>query len=221
MIHTIIEDCSPFYIRFTYEGLGDFCEYARQIYSNINWSDETKLLTDKEFDAFHFRTLPNQTGQEVLTKTQLDAKLNLNPQRVSYFVSDPGLAYRAHKDGLNVKFGINYTLKVLDDLCVTNWYSDQDLKRYKLDLRLLRPNTVSGLQKTKLARECVNFDKTQHTPLKSMVAKPNECILFNTDIYHSWDNSKSTNERIILTFRPSSSDSLTFLDAKEILFQNS
>jgi hypothetical protein len=51
-----------------------------------------------------------------------------------------------------------------------------------------------------------------------MIAIQGECILFNTDIYHDFDNRYSENERIILTLRPTFSQSITFEDAKQILF---
>ena len=51
-----------------------------------------------------------------------------------------------------------------------------------------------------------------------MVAKPNEMILFNTDIFHSWDNTKSDKSRRILTLRAKNYSTFYFDDAKKILF---
>ena len=104
-------------------------------------------------------------------------KFKFIKERVSLFVTQPGFYYRAHKDGLNHRCSINYTVKILDDQCVTSWYSDSDLQEYEID------NLPS-----KTSREAVGFDKAKHVPLKSMVAIQNECILFNTEIYHDFDN---------------------------------
>jgi len=51
-----------------------------------------------------------------------------------------------------------------------------------------------------------------------MTAKPNECILFNTDIWHDFDNSQSTNRRMVLTLRVNNPSTFYFDDAKKALF---
>jgi hypothetical protein len=50
-----------------------------------------------------------------------------------------------------------------------------------------------------------------------MTAVPNEMILFNTDIYHSWEN-KSKHVREVLTLRIEEDKNLSFLDVRKILF---
>jgi hypothetical protein len=136
-------------------------------------------------------------------------RIKLIKNRISLFISKPGLYYRAHKDGMNNKFSINYVSRVLDDKCITNWYSDEDLKEYAIDN--LRTNT---------SRECDGFVKENHTPLKSMIAKQGECILFNTEIFHDWDNTGSNNERVVLTLRiiPELKPHTYFEDARKMLF---
>ena len=47
----------------------------------------------------------------------------------------------------------------------------------------------------------VGFDPANHTALKSMTAMPGECILFNTELFHDWNNTASNNHRVILTLR--------------------
>ena len=134
-------------------------------------------------------------------------QLKFIKERVSLFVTQPGFYYRAHKDGLNHRCSINYTVKILDDKCLTSWYSDNDLKEYEID------NLAS-----KTSREAIGFDKAKHVPLKSMIAVQNECILFNTDIYHDFDNSKSQNERIVLTLRLENPGDMYFDNVRKILF---
>ena len=51
-----------------------------------------------------------------------------------------------------------------------------------------------------------------------MSAVANECILFNTDIYHSWDNTKSSDQRIVLTMRDINVETVSYDEAKQILF---
>jgi len=196
MKYTIIEDCSPYYIRFTHNGISDIINTCLLSIDGINF---TSQFTHRMFNI--------DTADNILNMIPLSKELEFNRGRVSLFVSQPGLYYRAHKDGLNHRFSINYTVSVLDDKCVTSWYSDEDLKEYKID--------TMGQK----SRECRDFDKTKHTPLKSMTAKPGECILFNTDIFHDWDNTQSSNVRIILTLRIKQplTGTTYFEDAKKIL----
>jgi bifunctional pyridoxal-dependent enzyme with beta-cystathionase and maltose regulon repressor activities len=63
-----------------------------------------------------------------------------------------------------------------------------------------------------------NFTKIQTFPYtKEMIAKMGEAIIFNTDIYHSFDNTASREWRRVLTLRLVD-DNISFQQAKEILF---
>jgi hypothetical protein len=97
---------------------------------------------------------------------------------------------------------------VEDDKCVTSWWSDEDLKQYPI-------NYLNGG-----SRECTGFNPKRHAPLKSMTAKPGECILFNTEIFHDWDNRNSNNYRVVLTLRIEQplTGKTYFEDAKKIIF---
>jgi hypothetical protein len=68
------------------------------------------------------------------------------------------------------------------------------------------------------SRELDGFVKENHTPVKTMIAQQNECILFNTEIYHDWNNN-SSNERVVLTLRLNSPSSVYYDDVKQILFK--
>jgi hypothetical protein len=159
----------------------------------------TKLFTHHRFDK--------SLGEEVIKLLPMSKQLKFIKERVSLFVTQPGFYYRAHKDGLNHRCSINYTIKILDNNCLTSWYADDDLKEYEID------NLVS-----KTSREAIGFNKEKHIPLKSMIAIQNECILFNTDIYHDFDNSKSKNERIVLTLRLENPGDMYFENVRKILF---
>jgi len=198
MKYEIIEDCSPYYIRFTHRGIDDIVNY-----SNICSNNLTTI------SKFTHLKLPEHQSLHMLSLTPIATQMTLMKNRVSLFISKPGLYYRAHKDGLHNRFSINYTIKVLDDECVTNWYSDDDLKNYPIDNL---PNRSS--------RECLGFVRGNHIPLKTMIAKQNECILFNTEIFHDWDNTTSQNERIVLTLRiiEELKPHTYFEDARKILF---
>ena len=199
MKYTIIENCSPYYIRFTHDGIDDIINYC-------NECTTYDILNLKDF--VHYR-LPEEKALHMLTLVPMAEQMPLMKNRVSLFISPPGIYYRAHKDGLHNRFSINYISKVLDDKCVTSWYDDNDLKDYKIDK--LTNNT---------SRECFEFVKENHTPVKSFVAKQNEGVLFNTEIFHDWDNRTSTNPRVVLTLRiiEELKPQTYFEDARKILF---
>ena len=202
MKYTIIEDCSPYYIRFTHDGIDKVIEHALGIFNSAEFVQSSSW--NKDF--LHCR-LSLDDGIELLNRVPFSKEMTLWKSRVSFFVSKPGLYYRAHKDGIDHRFSLNYTLEILDDKCTTNWYSDSDLKEYQI---ANLPSSTS--------RECVGFDKSLHSPIKSMIAKQGECILFNTNIYHDWDNSLSSNRRIVLTLRHKDTANVYFDDAKKVLF---
>lgn len=125
----------------------------------------------------------------------------------SIFSTAAGHYYRPHKDGLTIRFALNYMLDVKDDCCRTNWYSDQLSGLYNVD-------TLDGR-----SRELENFNKSAHQPWCSTVFKKNQCVLFNTDKYHDFDNSLSKNSRHLLTIRFSSPENFYWEDALLILTQ--
>ena len=195
MKFSIIEDCSPYYIRFTHDGIDDV------VNSCVSSIDGIKFT-----QGFTHHRLSDEFAASVLSTIPLSEVFTLKTDRVSLFVTQPGVYYRAHKDGPNCRFSLNYTIKVLDTECITSWYADADLARYPID-------TLGGY-----SREASGFDKTQQTPLKVMTAVANEAILFNTDIFHDFDNQNSSNERIVLTLRALPQGDIYFADAKKMLF---
>jgi Rps23 Pro-64 3,4-dihydroxylase Tpa1-like proline 4-hydroxylase len=196
-MYTIIEDCSPYYIRFTHPGIEQIIDICKQGLEGVEFK--------KSFTHYPY---PASIREKILRLTPLNQQLELDPTRASLFVTKPGRYYRAHKDGIDHRISLNYTVEILDDTCLTSWYSDEDLAEYN----------VAGLDWLSPSREALFFDQTKHKPVKSMTAKPNECILFNTDIWHDFDNSKSTNRRTVLTLRIKKPGSIYFEDARLALF---
>ena len=194
---TIIEDCSPYYIRFTHAGIEDLIDYCKKCIPKL-----------EGIEGFKHYALPLTEATNVLKKTPISELMPLQPNRVSLFLSSPGMYYRAHKDGINHRFSINYGIVIEDNKCTTSWWSDDDLKKYPLEY-------FNGW-----SRECNEFNPKNHTPIKSMTAKPGECILFNTDIFHDWDNQLSNNYRVVLTLRIKQplTGKIYFEDAKKIIF---
>jgi hypothetical protein len=197
MPFTIIEDCSPYYIRFIHE---DFEKISTRC---LQFVKEKKFYS--KFTNYRY---PIDQANQILNDTTIKNLFDINIEKVALFVTKPGLYYRAHKDGPNHRFGINYGIKILDEDCITSWYSNEELKDYPIDYLGGRSREASG------------FIKENHKPLKSIIAKQGEIILFNTEIFHDFDNSKSSNERMILKLRVNNPDKMYFEDAKKILFSD-
>lgn len=198
-MYTIIEDCSPFYIRFTYPGIEKLINKCKEI---VQSNEYTLFFTHHRQDIL--------VGIDILNMCPIAQELQLQKERVSLFVTQPGYYHRPHKDGYNHRISINFTITISDKNCVTSWYSDEDLKDYPMD------DVMFNFLKN--SREVVGFDKTKHTPLKSTTFKEGECILFNTDIFHDFDNSKSNNQRVILTLRAENPENIYFDDVRKLLF---
>jgi hypothetical protein len=192
---TIIEDASPYFIRCTHPGMDEIIDLCK--------TELNKVIIKH---SFMNHKLDWDLAGQILALVPVDIKLQ--QKRTSLFVTQPGRYYRPHKDGFDHRFSINYTVQVLDDKCVTSWYSDMDLDQY----------AKTGAEFPGYgSREIDNYDGTKK-PLKSMVAVQGECILFNTDIYHDFDNSDSTNQRAVLTLRAEDSGNVYFDDMKRMMF---
>lgn len=200
MKYNIIEDCSPYYIRFTHDGLQEIIDYCNSNLPRFNLDSRTFI---------HYK-FPKEQSEHLLSLIPMADQMPLRKHRVSLFITKPGRYYQAHKDGLFDRFSINYTVQINDDKCITSWYSDNECENYEI---------VAPLQNK--SRECNGFLKENHTPEKSMIAKQNECILFNTEIFHDFDNRESKSTRIVLTLRIMEEESVStyFEDAKKIIFR--
>jgi hypothetical protein len=156
--------------------------------------------------------LPRSIGQSVLRKAQLPP-LDYLENRVSLFITKPGGYYRPHKDAGDHRISINYPIQILDQNCCTQWYSDEQLAGWPID-----PDMV----KAGMSRESMDFqhpDKARLIPSKSVCFQEGSCILFNTDIFHDFDNSQSEHVRVVLTIRLRDAGEMYFDDFKRILFE--
>ncbi len=203
--YTIIEDASPYYIRFTFPGLEELISYIKSIRPEVEYG---------AMNYFH-RIFSQADAQKIITKLPMGHEFEWVDKRFTIFSTPPGRCCAIHKDGNAFqgagKFdavGLNLPLTILDDHCVTSWYADE----------LFKDKNNSGWP---YCYSKVLFDPNgyDHIPkLKQMTAKPNEMILFNSSIYHSWENNKSKNLREILTLRFRKGDSLTFEEVRKVLF---
>lgn len=208
MTFTIIEDCSPYYIKFTYPGIENVSKYCRENYiydqlPDMVTGDTYHSITDRNYVLFK---LSEDQGRELLNQIPLSTLLLFNPRNCSMFVSKPNCIEMPHKDGTETKCGINFGIDIQDDLCITNWYDDSQFEEYNKS----NVGTISRIP--------LGYVEDRHIPAMSTVTKQNECILFNTDIYHNWDNRTSKNRRVLLTLRFKNVGKVYFNDVRKTLF---
>jgi len=204
MKYTILEDHSPYYVTFTYPGFEDVVDYCRNF--KYYWAPE------KVTANFTHWALPQGIGQLVLKKSRLP-DLGYLENRVSLFITKPGGYYPPHKDAGDHRVSINYPIQILDQNCTTQWYSDEQLDAWPINTELARAG---------MSRESLDFqhlDKEKLIPSKNVCFQEGSCILFNTDIFHDFDNSQSKHVRVMLTIRLQNPGEMYFDDLKETLFK--
>ncbi len=208
MKYTILEDASPYFIR-----------YKHQQISNLVAVCIDKIPLKKFQYGFKHLRMKTTDAVNILKYVPENDMIDLNLNRVSLFITEPGKYYGAHKDGYpKTMFSINYPILIQDNLCVTSWYDDEEINRYNYVVnRNASENAGLGSENAN-SREIQNFIKERHIPSKTMIANLGEGILFNTDIYHDWDNRESKNRRVVLTLRYHKPHLMSFKDAKKILF---
>ena len=199
MKYTIIEDCSPYYIRFKWDGLTDVVEYIKEQYK-IKQTSPGKL---QEFPRYTHYDFDVDTAQTILNQLPMVSDFNFMQNRVGLFITPPYNKTTVHKDGVDHRFSINIPIEVHDKSCTTSWWDDSQFNESNFNYA---DSYTRQLLMVPVAA-------------KTMVAELNECILFNTDIWHNWNNA-STSQRIVLTLRVNNPGALYFDDAKRILFHD-
>lgn len=167
-----------------------YVPYRRQqTFFDMPYQPLSKLIElAKGFSVF---TYDPELGERILKLVPFSKSLALDPERVSVFVTCDKQYYQAHKDGADLRVGVNYPLYIKDELCETRWYSDADGDAYA---RASNEGT---------SRDANGFDPRQHSPEKVFTMKPDRGVILNVDRYHDFENF-STNRRAILTLRPRS-----------------
>jgi hypothetical protein len=168
-------------------------------------TDNNKTIYKRCYDHCNYDL---DIAEKILNKLPVNDVIPLMKRRVTIFDTPPGGGCGIHKDGTNMRMGINIPVQILDSDCVTSWYNDDTFENYSLHNDVAYTRNVFPNFKL--------MDK--FIPLKTMIAVPNEAILFNTEIYHAWSNSNSKNHRKILTFRSVDPGNVYFEDARKILF---
>ena len=209
MLYTIIEDASPYFIRFTHPGVEKVIQLALKILETVEFDKPATIPWPGNIHlGFKHHKPTREQCDSIHALVPMNHQLDLDPKRAAMFITAPGYYYRAHKDGNN-RYSVNYHVKIEDSHCITNWYSDAQCSEYTIDPVLEKVANVWDLKE---------FDPNKHSALKSMTAVQGECCLFNTEIFHDWNNSKSPNYRVNMTLRDIDPSAVSFFDARKKLF---
>jgi len=200
MNYSIIEDASPYYIRFSFDGLQDIVNFAKSRQGNFYNCIPRPGYTHENYSI--------EDGNKIISMLPMSSAVAFKNHRVAVFNTPPGGGCGPHKDGVDHRISFNIPIEISDDECQTYWYNDEDFANlaHQGDVnygRIVWPNWK---------------DLDQFVPVKTMRAKPGEMILFNTDIYHAWTNQNSKNHRKILTLRTVTT-SLYFETIRKIIFK--
>ena len=207
---TIIQDCSPYYITFTYEGLPAYTKQLQDIANQSQFKNSynncvaaiQEAIPSYDTDELYVNTEENL--KIVIDDNPLSSLLHLD-RNAAYLTTLPKVKGPIHTDEdgklkTPVPFRINYPVFINDDKCITSWYSSAGIVKYEkltfmADVNLSKPKKLIS----------THFSQDY-------------AVLFNTTIYHDWDNTQSSNSRTMMGIRPRSESTLTFDNARKLLF---
>jgi hypothetical protein len=207
----IIENCSPYYITFTYDGLTEYIQTLQNIASLNEFTASNNYCVNaiKEILPTYLTEDSYITNPEhlklIIDNNPCFSLLNLE-KSAAFLTTLPGTKSVVHYDIAGttqkpVRVRINYPVFIYDNKCITNWYGNEKIVAYN-----------------KLP-EVAHISYSNPPLLKSTHLSQDYAMLINTSIYHNWDNTLSNNKRTILGTRPDIDHiNVTFEDFRKILF---
>jgi len=201
----IIEDCSPFFVKFTYDGFEEDFKLLQDNFDKnniINWQDQTKVNKNIKKHVFSYNATKDDPELcQFLAENNKCAKL-FNLVTRGYHMTGPGGGGIAHLDrnrlGVIAGAKIFYVVEMPDDKCITSWFNNDNLV---LDGRFV-----------------IDATAPLPAPVVSTTMRSTEAVLFNTGIFHDWWNH-SDKDRTVLNFYEQD-PVLTFDEMKSKLFGN-
>lgn len=198
--YTIIEDCSPYYIRFTFDGLDTIIDFLQK-------QDAPPIY--KSFPNYVHRVFDIEIATQIQNMLPMSKVIPFRKGKVTMFDTPSYGGVGPHKDGVEIRCSFNIPVQILDDQCETSWYDDLEFNGERWHIKNNYTRTMYN--------DLTTMDKFK--PVEKMVARPNEMLLFNTEIFHSWYN-KSPHVRKIVSLRvePDVCGVFYFEDAKKLIF---
>jgi hypothetical protein len=169
--------------------------------------DHDHLVTERsQFLGYCHLDYHEDIALKIIDMLPMSDLFTFNKERLAIFETPPGGGCGIHKDGIKCLTSFNIVLEAHDDLCETTFYNNDQVGGTPRGLPYVR-NIFSDYSQLE-----------QFTPIKRMVAKQGEIILFNPNRWHAWQNIKSPHRRRVVTIRLTDTASVTFKDMKKKLF---
>ena len=116
MLCEIVEDHSPFYIKFKFNGVEDFFKKCRDELQNHKLDGGLPVYQ---------RRIDELRADEFLNMLPFSNKINFQKHRLAYIITKPRSSFPIHIDKASVSF--NFGIDIKDEHCITRWFSSHDI----------------------------------------------------------------------------------------------
>jgi hypothetical protein len=200
---TIIEDQSPYFIRFQFDNLTKIIDLVKN-------KEKESIIRFK--GSYIHKDFPEPVTKEIISL--LPVEFGFDIAVASIFETLPGGGSGIHKDGKDNRISFNIIIKKDDNECITYWYNNEDQFKPKVEYSSEIKQYGDPSYTRNIYKDHKTANKFDYS--MSMIAQENEMILFNTEIFHSWKNNSLKFSRKVLTLRIKDRN-IFFDDAKKTL----
>ncbi len=198
----LLEDNSPYYSKIYFNEIIEI----QKILRNIDMNSLVNAIPN--FSVVRHPKLSLDVSRMIINS--LPFKDDFNWKTTIIFLTNPGKQSIVHKDGPG-KFTLNISFDIKDDKCITKWYTDKLIEENNLGDQSIHTKHPKG----NLYQIIKTSDDLESS--KEMIMGSDEALLFNTSIWHRFDNRKSANQRGIVCIR--TDDDTTYEQAKDKIFK--
>jgi len=205
----MIEDCSPYYVRFRHEGSEEIIKMLQKLV----------VLHKKPLDAFTHYLTTDENRKVVSLGPMRD-----NPEmctKMAIITIPPGAVSTIHSD---VQWHLNYIVNQEGANGVVNWYDPALFNQYPMEyLEKNKQWVPTGYDPRLKPGYNPKVDIKYTPPTNTLISArflEGDVILFNSSLLHDFQNRSITQERSVMISVPADTNS-TFEQAKEYFKFNS
>lgn len=204
---SIIEDQSPYFIKFFIKDYESKISQFNSILPEYLFSDE--ITNNENYIIYDL----NNNEREIFFKLFSCENIIKWNDMIRIVSVKKGFTGPLHKDGTyNTPISnLNIGLSIKDKFCKTYWFNDTNILSRRRKLMLDNKQITARIS---------NANWKILEPDATTVLHQNELIVFNADIFHTWDNSSSEHARVTLKLRPHGAVDFYSLKSHVIKFFN-
>ena len=98
-MYTVVEDQAPYYMRCSHPGQEEIVRICQEYLAGL-----------KPADHFTHHKVDPQTAQRIADLIPIGQHIPIMLERISLFITPPGVYYPAHKDGVDHRCSLNYAV---------------------------------------------------------------------------------------------------------------